>query len=233
MNIDRNVVQERITSLITEKIADAFEKRTFLRKILDEQLSLVEGENRLKSMELLGEYGHEEDSENALNEIIENEIPEFLSYLYEKICANDSRLHNTLWLLGDDTLEALCKKIEEHDGSELNRAISKFIFTFDDIKRFDDRSIQKILRETDTYDLAQALKLASEETRNAIFRNLSKRAANMLKEDISYISSENKKSIRDAQRHILWIVDRLSSAGEILLPYYTKYDQDDGAYLRG
>jgi hypothetical protein len=88
---------------------------------------------------------------------------------------------------------------------------------FADIVLLDDRSIQKIMREIDSADLARALIGETEEVQEKIFRNMSKRAAGMLQEDMENISPLRKEVIKAAQEKILDIVFRLEDGGEIVI----------------
>ncbi len=89
-------------------------------------------------------------------------------------------------------------------------------YYFEEIERLDDRAIQKILREVETQELALALKNAADEVQDKIFRNMSKRAASMLKEDMEYMGPVRLSDVAEAQSKILAILDRLISTGEIV-----------------
>ena len=99
----------------------------------------------------------------------------------------------------------------------LNIEHSNFIL-FEDIVDFDDRSIQKILREVDSQDLAKALKNIAHPVQDKIFRNMSKRAAAMLREDMEYMGPVRLKDVEDAQLKIISIIQSLMESGEIVLP---------------
>mgnify|MGYP002625504402 CR=1 FL=1 len=92
------------------------------------------------------------------------------------------------------------------------------MFSFTDIVELDDRSIQKVLREVDQQDLAMALKNVEAEVQDKIFRNMSKRAANMLKEDIEFMGPVRLVDVYDAQIKIMKIVRQLEENGEIVFP---------------
>lgn len=109
-------------------------------------------------------------------------------------------------------LEAL-----EQDDPELADEIRKRMFVFEDIITLDDNSIRRVLREVDMKDLALALKTASEEVANRIYRNLSKRAAEMLKEDIEYMGPTRLRDVEEAQQRIVQIIRRLDETGEIII----------------
>ena len=67
------------------------------------------------------------------------------------------------------------------------KKIEDCLFCFEDFQYLDDRAIQKVLRDTDMQELAKALRGASTEVQNKIFRNMSQRAAAMLEEDIGLL----------------------------------------------
>jgi flagellar motor switch protein FliG len=91
------------------------------------------------------------------------------------------------------------------------------MFVFEDIILLDDRSIQKVLREVDSKDLAMALKTASEEVSARIYKNMSKRAAEMLREDIEYMGPVRLRDIEETQQKIVAIIRRLEDMGEIII----------------
>lgn len=105
----------------------------------------------------------------------------------------------------------------EEEEPELAEEIRKRMFVFEDIILLDDRSIQKVLREVDSKDLAMALKTASEEVSARIFKNMSKRAAEMLKEDIEYMGPVRLRDIEETQQKIVATIRRLEDMGEIII----------------
>lgn len=92
------------------------------------------------------------------------------------------------------------------------------LFDFEDIVILDDRSIQKILREVDTQQLAKALKGTGEEVQDKIFRNMSRRAAGMLKEDMEFMGPVRALDVEEEQSNIVKIIMRLERDGEIVIP---------------
>ena len=76
---------------------------------------------------------------------------------------------------------------------------------------------RRVLREIDTRDLALALKTASEDVANRIYKNMSKRAADMLKEDIEFMGPVRLRDIEEAQQKIVASIRRLEEAGEIVI----------------
>jgi len=77
--------------------------------------------------------------------------------------------------------------------------------------------VQLVLRQVDTKDLALALKGASQEVQEKIFRNMSQRAAQMLKEDMEYMGPVRARLVNEAQQKIVNVIRRLEEAGEIVI----------------
>lgn len=105
----------------------------------------------------------------------------------------------------------------EVDDPELAEEIKKRMFVFEDIVQLDDRAVQQVLREIDTGDLALALKGASEEVTVKFQRNMSQRAAEMLKEDIEYMGPVRLRDVEDAQQRIVNTIRKLEELGEIVI----------------
>ena len=103
------------------------------------------------------------------------------------------------------------------DDPELAEEIKKRMFVFEDIVMLDDRAIQKVLREVDTQELAKALKSVDTEVQDKIFRNMSKRAASMLKEDMEYMGPVRLKDVEESQQKIVSVIRRLEDSGEIVI----------------
>ncbi len=105
----------------------------------------------------------------------------------------------------------------EIEEPELADEIRKKMFVFEDVLLLDDRAIQRVLREVDNSDLGIALKAANEQVQNAIFSNLSKRLAVMIKEDMDFMGPVRMKDVEEAQQKIVNIIRRLEDAGEIVI----------------
>lgn len=105
----------------------------------------------------------------------------------------------------------------EIEDSDLAEDIRKRMFVFEDILQLDNRSIQRFLREVDNYQLAVALKGATEEVQNAIFSNMSKRLSEMIKEDIEFMGPLRLKDVEEAQQKIVNVIRKLEDAGEIII----------------
>ena len=105
----------------------------------------------------------------------------------------------------------------EIEEPELADEIRKKMFVFEDILLLDDRAIQRVLRDVDNNDLAVALKSANEQVQNAIFNNLSKRLAVMIKEDMEFMGPVRMKDVEEAQQKIVNIIRKLEDSAEIVI----------------
>ena len=105
----------------------------------------------------------------------------------------------------------------EIEQPELADEIRKKMFVFEDILLLDDRAIQRVLRDVDNYDLGIALKGANEEVQNVIFKNLSKRLAAMIKEDMEFMGPVRMKDVEEAQQKIVGIIRKLEDSAEIVI----------------
>ncbi len=105
----------------------------------------------------------------------------------------------------------------EIEEPELADEIRKKMFVFEDILLLDDRAIQRVLRDVENSDLAIALKGSNEEVQSAIFKNLSKRLAAMIKEDMEFMGPVRMKDVEEAQQKIVNIIRKLEDAAEIVI----------------
>ncbi len=112
--------------------------------------------------------------------------------------------------------KAIIESLEEEDP-DLAEEIKKRMFVFEDIVMLDDRAIQKVMREVDTPELAKALKSVDAEVQDKIFRNMSKRAAAMLKDDMEFMGPVRLKDVEEAQQKIVSTIRRLEDSGEIVI----------------
>ncbi len=123
-----------------------------------------------------------------------------------------------------DILNTVDRGTEKHimetleiEEPELADEIRKKMFVFEDVLLLDDRAIQRVLRDVDNNDLEIALKGANEEVQTAIFNNLSKRLATMIKEDMEFMGPVRMKDVEEAQQKIVNIIRKLEDAGEIVI----------------
>lgn len=114
------------------------------------------------------------------------------------------------------TERTIMDTLEEEDP-ELADEIRKRMFLFEDVVKLDDRAIQQVIREVDTRDWALALKTASEEVAGRVYKNMSKRAGDMLREDIEYMGPVRLRDVEEAQQRIVSTIRRLEETGEIII----------------
>ncbi|OHD71119.1 MAG: flagellar motor switch protein FliG [Spirochaetes bacterium RBG_16_49_21] len=114
------------------------------------------------------------------------------------------------------TEKIIIEALEEEDP-ELAEEIKKRMFVFEDIVLLDDRSIQKVLREVDTQDLAKALKGVDAEVQEKIYRNMSKRASSLLREDMDFMGPIRLRDVEESQQKIVNIIRKLEESGDIIV----------------
>src|SRR4051812_15771407 len=107
-------------------------------------------------------------------------------------------------------------ELASRDGP-LAEEVRLLLFTFEDVVKLDDRSIQMVLKEVDQKDLAIALRGVSEDVRGRIFANMSERGAELLKEEIDFQPPQRKRVVEEAQSRIVGVVRRLEEGGAIVI----------------
>lgn len=105
----------------------------------------------------------------------------------------------------------------EVDNPELAEEIKQLMFVFEDIIMLDDRSVQMVLREVDTKELALAMKATNDEVTAKIYKNMSKRAADMLRDELSYMGPVKIRDVEEAQSKIVNVIRTLEDRGEIVI----------------
>lgn len=123
---------------------------------------------------------------------------------------------NILNLMDGNTSDAIMNQIADH-RAELAQEIQEKMFIFEDLTSLDERSMQTLLREVQTSQLLLALRGVSEALKEKVFTNMSRRAAEMLRDDLDASPPAKLSEVEMAQKEILTIVKRLADAGEIQL----------------
>lgn len=103
------------------------------------------------------------------------------------------------------------------EDPELATEIKNLMFVFEDLINLDDRSVQKVLKEIDNKDLAMAMKAVSEELKGKILSNMSKRASDIVLEELKYMGPVRLREVEEAQQKIIEIVRRLEEEGQIMM----------------
>lgn len=117
---------------------------------------------------------------------------------------------------GRELEDELLTEIED-ENAPLAEEIRKYLFTFEDFLKVDDFAIQTLLREISTDDLKLALKGASEEIKEKFFRNMSKRAADLMKEELEMMGPVRITEVEKAQMNIIRVAKKLEQEGKIVL----------------
>lgn len=105
----------------------------------------------------------------------------------------------------------------EIQNSELAEEIKKRMFIFDDIVILDNRAIQRIIREVEADDLRLSLRIASDEVKDIIFKNMSQRMAETFQEEMEYMGPVRLRDVEEAQTRIVGVIRRLDEMGEIVI----------------
>lgn len=114
------------------------------------------------------------------------------------------------------TEKTIMADLEERDP-ELADEIARLMFTFDDIIYVDDSGIQKTLREVESKDLALALKASNEEVASKVYKNMSERAREMIKEEIEFMGPVRMRNVEEAQQKIVAVIRRLEESGDVVI----------------
>ena len=126
------------------------------------------------------------------------------------------RLAEILNQMNGATVETILSEIEDIDP-ELAEEVKSRMFVFEDLILIGDRDLQKILRNVESRSLAVALKAASDVVKEKIYKNMSERAGEMLKEEIEDLGAVRMKEVEDAQQTITKVIQRMSENGEIVI----------------
>jgi len=100
---------------------------------------------------------------------------------------------------------------------ELAEEVKKLMFVFEDIVMLDDRAIQQVLKEVDSKELSLALRGVGESVQARIFKNMSERAASMMKEEMEFMGPVRLRAVEEAQQRVVNIIRKLEESGEIIV----------------
>lgn len=125
------------------------------------------------------------------------------------------------------TERSLLENLAQEDA-ELVEEIRRLMFVFDDVAKLSNRDIQALLKNVESSQWAMALKGASEELREKILSNMSKRASDLLREEMEYLGAVRLSQVEQVQQQIVDIVRRLEDAGEIT----THADEEEEKFIQ-
>ncbi|MCU4137671.1 MAG: Flagellar motor switch protein FliG [Thermodesulfobacteria bacterium] len=150
-----------------------------------------------------------------ISDALEAELQSIGSVLGKKI-GGPEKAAEVLSHAGRELEDELLTEIEDENPT-LAEEIRRYLFTFEDFLKVDDFSIQTLLREISTDDLKLALKGASPEVKEKFFRNMSKRAADLLKEELELMPPVRVTEVEKAQQNIIKTAKKLEQEGKIVL----------------
>ncbi|MGE5609139.1 MAG: flagellar motor switch protein FliG [Bacillota bacterium] len=146
---------------------------------------------------------------------LEHRLSDIVSQTFEKAGGVDT-VAEILNLADRSTEKSIMEGLEAEDP-DLVEQIRRLMFVFEDILLVNDKGIQSVLKEVDNEELALALKTASDELKQKIFKNMSERAAQLIQEDMQYMGPVRVSDVEAAQQKIVDVVRRLEDAGEIII----------------
>jgi len=160
----------------------------------------------------------EQTSPDVIKEVergLEHRLSDIVSQTFEKAGGIDT-VAEMLNLADRSTEKGIMEGLEAEDP-DLVEQIRRLMFVFEDILLVNDKGIQSVLKEVDNEELSLALKTASQELKDKIFKNMSERAAQLIAEDMQYMGPVRVSDVESAQQKIVDIVRRLEDAGEIVI----------------
>jgi len=176
-------------------------------------------EDRRKQLEVITRLARMEQTSpeviNQVEEALKVRLSDLVNMEYSKAGGVESAA-KVLTQVEQKVERNIMEALEEEDP-ELANEIAKLMFTFEDLLRVNDKGIQSLLREVSNDELAYALKTASEELKEHVFKNMSARASEMIKEDMEYMGPVRITEVEAAQRNIIDAVKKLEQAGEIII----------------
>lgn len=203
----------------SEKIAQVHEDRKFLRKLILEEAEKHGNEEKANVLfELDSEnFGLENEGEMLLRRF-EAEIENLIQNFYKKnVCESGHAVHRSFLAIGEESRRQIEARLITERKDSLREALKNELWTFSELLLLGDRDIQKVLREVDNGTLSKALKLSDFNIQDKIYRNMSKKAAANLREEIEYMEPIRLIDARAAQDEIIRIMARLEEQGEIVL----------------
>ena len=175
------------------------------------------------SPELQSEVSHRMATMEKISPEIINELELLLEDQFEMIGSRDLSISGgtkmvaeILNLMESSTEKAILESIET-ENPELAAEIKNLMFVFEDIILLDDRSVQRVLKDVETKDLAISLKAASEDVKKKIFTNVSERVADMIREEIEFMGPMRLSDVEAAQQRIVETIRRLQDEGQIVI----------------
>ncbi len=149
----------------------------------------------------------------AVDEVLETKLARESSTALKAVGGVDSLV--AILNNADRSTESKILGYLDNVEADMAENVRQMLFTFDDIIKLDDQALQAILQETEQEDIRMAVKGATEPIKEAIFRNMSERAVEAMKEDLEMMGRVKVKDVEAAQRRIMAVVRRLDEDGTI------------------
>jgi len=157
---------------------------------------------------------------------LQNRMSSVMSQQYENAGGVEA-VAGILNVIDRATERSLLENLAQEDP-ELVEEIRRLMFVFDDVAKLSNRDIQTLLKNVESSQWAMALKGASEELRDKILSNMSKRASDLLREEMEYLGAVRLSNVEQVQQQIVDIVRRLEDAGEIT----THSDEEEEKFIQ-
>lgn len=181
-----------------------------------EILTSMTPEKRIDVVKRIALLGH--TSPDAIKNV-ESGLRKYLASLafeeYQEV-GGIGTVSEILNVLDRATERVILETIEEEDP-DLAEEIKKLMFVFEDLLLVDDKGIQNVLKEVENSEVALALKTASDQLKQKIFSNMSKRAAEMVQEEMSFMGPVRVSDVEAAQQSIVEVVRRLEESGDVVI----------------
>lgn len=194
------VIEELAKSINKDKIESFLKSASILEQKAEEQIRKVR-----------------EDAHFQLIDLLLQENPQLKSK--ENILSMSNFYHLSYSIAKQLSGKEAIRIFQEigNTNSDFAYELNSRFFAFDDVVLLDDRSIQKILRETENTNLAIALKGVSDEVKEKFFKNMSEQASHLLKEDMDFIGPVRLKDVETAQQKIIDMIIQLEEMGELVV----------------
>ena len=155
------------------------------------------------------------DIVKQLERALESKLASLMTQEFKKT-GGIEQAAEVLNLVQRSTERNILEGLEEEDP-EMVEQIRRLMFTFDDIMRVNDRGVQNLMKNIDTSQLSLALKTASPELKEKYFKNMSKRAAEIIREEMEFMGPVRLADVESAQMAIVDVVRRLEEQGELIV----------------
>ena len=180
---------------------------------------ILTGLPHAKQLEVVARVANmEQTNPEVIKEVVrglEMRLSGLMSQTLEKVGGVEA-VAEVLNLADRATEKGILEALESEDP-DLVEQIRRLMFVFEDIMLVNDKGIQAVLKEVDNDELALALKTASDELKEKIFKNMSERAAQLIREDMEYMGPVRVSDVEGAQQKIVDVVRRLEDAGELII----------------